>query len=268
MNFASQQDMFSETSTDTGSVRPCSSLDPSNKKKKKEVSYFWVILFVWDVDEENPFSMHKISSFTKDDINPDWIQMNLGVQSRIKKLTNLSPFPGRTFSLFGKIEAGAPLKQRNGILDSLKSKFMHLSRLPGSDIGFCLRVVADSTPYRYLSNYTKAIFAAEEKMDKITGKPSSPLHEDEHLSPSILDRTSKIVEKQSVPSTSGSSSATPSSSLSSSSSSASSAPSAKKDSLPSSASSAEVEKVSVPPSSSTTSNLSKPSSGNTGNKLY
>lgn len=144
---ASQQDMFREDS-DHGNISPrmVASLKPTDVKK--EYKYQWVILFHWNVDEENPFFMLKLSNFKDTDIKPEWIKRNLSVDSRIKQLKNLSPFPGGTYSLFAKVEEGVSTKDRTEMVKKLNSKFQEISTMPGSDIGMCLRLVAEFSPYR------------------------------------------------------------------------------------------------------------------------
>lgn len=213
MNSASQRDMFGDDQVEDNVARPMSSLDPS--KKVKEILYKWIILFIWDVDVESPFSMYDIKEFTEKDIKPEWIKKNLLVPSRIKKLTNLSPFPGGTYSLFAKVEAGAPLKQRLEIVSALNKKFKELSRMPESDIGICVREVADNSPYRYLSTNTKIILCAENNLNKSTEKTSSIAEEEEHdsepLSPSLLDRSAS--KKETPETTAGKKSSTSSGTL-------------------------------------------------------
>ena len=92
------QDMFQ----DIGSTQK--SMDSG--RGKSEYLYEYIILFNWNVDLKAPFSYHKISEFNENDIKPEWISKNLGVNSRVCKLRNLGPFPGQVMSLFGKIELG------------------------------------------------------------------------------------------------------------------------------------------------------------------
>lgn len=93
--------------------------DRDGRKHKRETSatydpaaepyyylYEFVILFNWNVDLQSPFCDFELNMFKDSDIKPEWISKNLGVNSRISKLRNLSPFPGQVFSLFSKIELG------------------------------------------------------------------------------------------------------------------------------------------------------------------
>lgn len=102
----SQKDLFDSDNEAKrlGKARISSSLDPV--MKSHVYKYDAIVLFNHDVDVENPFSEYKLTMFTEQDINRDWILKKLGAASRITILTNLSPFPGQKMSLFGKIELG------------------------------------------------------------------------------------------------------------------------------------------------------------------
>lgn len=100
---SSQKDMF-ESDTEDGKARISSSLGAVLKARK--YNYDGIVLFNWDVDLDCPFSDFSLSMFTDTDLKSDWITKNLGNESRILQMSNLSPFPGQKFSLFGKIEFG------------------------------------------------------------------------------------------------------------------------------------------------------------------
>lgn len=101
----SQKDMFRESDSDTELKNKALSRTTSSLGSKKD-QYLWVILFSWNVNVRNPFGVHKAGVFNENEIKPEWLSKNLGYASRMIKLTNLSPFPGGVFSLFGKIEKG------------------------------------------------------------------------------------------------------------------------------------------------------------------
>lgn len=105
---SSQTDLFRDSDMDTRKEkqkpRPSASYDPA--QKPYQYLYEYVILFNWDVDLADPFSHYSLNMFKDKDIKPEWISKNLGINSRISKLRNLSPFPGQVFSLFSKIELG------------------------------------------------------------------------------------------------------------------------------------------------------------------
>lgn len=107
----SQKDLFKDSQSDENQKtrsksksRMSSTYDAANKKYT--YMYEFVVLFNWNPDLLCPFSHHKISLFTDEEIRPEWISKNLGINSRVSKLRNLSPFPRQVFSLFAKIELG------------------------------------------------------------------------------------------------------------------------------------------------------------------
>lgn len=103
---ASQRDIFldSQDNCKDKKKKVPSTWDPS--WKMKEYMYEWIVLFNWEQDVRNPFESYKLSIFNSKDFKPEWISKNLGIASRTTKLTNLSPFPGGTYSLFSKLELG------------------------------------------------------------------------------------------------------------------------------------------------------------------
>ena len=100
---ATQQDFVCPSDSDKVPERISSSLDPS---KKPQYKYHWCVMFNWDCNEPCPFFMHKLSMFNSMEIKQEWITGNLGVNSRVFQLRNLSPFPGGVYSLFAKVEMG------------------------------------------------------------------------------------------------------------------------------------------------------------------
>lgn len=147
---SSQQDMFGDSGNELlkreALSRISSTLDTT--KKKIEYRYLWVVLFSWDVDSEQPFQVHKLSIFNDSDIREECISKNLGNKSRISTLTNLSPFPGGTFSLFSKIAMGATKREIGDYVRGLNDKFKELASKPGSSMKACLWELVESTPYR------------------------------------------------------------------------------------------------------------------------
>lgn len=65
--------------------------------------YLWCILFEWDVDVEFPFDIFQIGSFPTSELKPNWISGELDELSRRKKI-KFKSLPGRSFSLFAKVE--------------------------------------------------------------------------------------------------------------------------------------------------------------------
>lgn len=104
---ASQRDFFRDSDDSSrvkGKKKVSASYDATTKRR--EFLYEEIILFNWDPDSRTPFSSHKLTIFSDKEIKPEWISKSLGVNSRISKLRNLSPFPGQVMSLFSKIELG------------------------------------------------------------------------------------------------------------------------------------------------------------------
>ena len=151
---ASQQDMFQDSQKielrKKARRRKCSSLDPS--RKSHEYMYEFVVLFNWDPNLRKPFQSFKLSTFNSKDFKNEWIEKNLGIASRTTKLTNLSPFPGGTYSLFAKLELGVEDKHRNEIVADFNSRYFIAAASSGTNVAECLRIVAESTPYRYFFN--------------------------------------------------------------------------------------------------------------------
>lgn len=108
MRSSSQKDMFSENSDSDARKkvpqRISSSYDP--KRKVYDIKFGYIVLFNFDVDMPAPFNFYKLSMFSETDLDKEWIEKTLGINSRVKPLTNLSPFPGQNFALFLKIEMG------------------------------------------------------------------------------------------------------------------------------------------------------------------
>lgn len=65
--------------------------------------YLWVILFDWNENIELPFNLYQVALFSESELKLKWIDGDLDVNSRQKKLT-FSNIPDKTFSLFAKVE--------------------------------------------------------------------------------------------------------------------------------------------------------------------
>ena len=59
--------------------------------------------FDWDENEEEPFKLYQVALFSAAELNPKWINGELDLCSRLKKL-RLSAVPGKTLSIFAKVE--------------------------------------------------------------------------------------------------------------------------------------------------------------------
>lgn len=94
---SSQRDMFMDSSQES-SPKLNSSLPPVLKYQ-----YLWIVLFEWNVDVEHPFDLYQIGFFSTVELKPQWISGDLDELSRLKKL-KFPSIPGKTFSLFAKVE--------------------------------------------------------------------------------------------------------------------------------------------------------------------
>ena len=94
---SSQKDMFC-SSPEVSPARIKSSL-PSNLS----YVYLWCILFDWDENVEEPFNIYQVALFSTRDLKPNWLKGDLDSEGRQKKL-KFRAFPGKSFSLFAKIE--------------------------------------------------------------------------------------------------------------------------------------------------------------------
>ena len=75
---------------------------------KSPFRYKWVILFVWQLNEEYPFSSVPLSVLGNNDFPMYLITGPLNDKSRTNKF-QLSNLPGRKYSIFMKIEEGKGL---------------------------------------------------------------------------------------------------------------------------------------------------------------
>ena len=96
MASSSQRDMF--MSSPESSPRMRSSLPSS-----LAYVYLWVILFDWDENVEEPFNIYQVAMFSPSELKPKWLSGDFEIDSRKKKIS-FSAIPGKTFSLFAKVE--------------------------------------------------------------------------------------------------------------------------------------------------------------------
>lgn len=66
-------------------------------------TYLWVVLFDWNEDVEKPFGLYQVAMFRDSELKPSWIAGDLDQKSRLKQM-KLSALPGKTVSLFAKVE--------------------------------------------------------------------------------------------------------------------------------------------------------------------
>ena len=195
----SEGDMFEDSNMSQGKKKVSSTYQPENKS----ISYMYdcAILFDWDVDVESPFSFHDVSRFTEKEMKPLWFSKNFGVNSRLTQLRNLSPFPGRVVSLFGKIEIGATDKEKKDIVKNLNMKYRDLATKCGSEVKTCLKKLAEDTAYRHLSLFSVKSAAVEKEVwnkvkkttkKKWTSSSSCSSSSASDVSSSILKRTKYV----------------------------------------------------------------------------
>ena len=79
--------------------------DLTQAEENSVVQYNWVVIFTWDVDEENPFEVYQRNSFSNGEIPNEWYSKRLGPTCRHQKL-KLTGIRGDLFSVFCKIQAG------------------------------------------------------------------------------------------------------------------------------------------------------------------
>ena len=99
---SSQKDFFADTEKVTN--KEISATNPDGVLSSFD--YWWCIMFLWDEQLKNPFECHVLNMFKTSEIKAPWLAGTLGEKSRMKKLNNLSKFPGQTMSLFGKVPKG------------------------------------------------------------------------------------------------------------------------------------------------------------------
>ena len=107
---SSQRDMFLPSSPESDSSSHMNSSLPN----PLIYEYLWVILFEWNLNQEQPFQIFQIAGLRNDELNPEWIKGDLDECSRLKKLS----FPSigkKQFSLFAKVEK-CELKKETGYL--------------------------------------------------------------------------------------------------------------------------------------------------------
>ena len=77
--------------------------------------YQYLVLFDWTLDLRRPFHIFPRTMFSKKEILDKWVEATLDCRSRIKTLKPLEGLPGKTFSLFAKVEQGIKLQKNNSL---------------------------------------------------------------------------------------------------------------------------------------------------------
>lgn len=70
-----------------------------------EVQYAWVILFMYNIEEPQPFSMFPLSLFLGSDFPWDAVKGSLSSEFRVKSRA-FSNLPGQLYTIFAKVEVG------------------------------------------------------------------------------------------------------------------------------------------------------------------
>ena len=86
--------------------------------KETDVQYLWNIVFHWNMENENPFSIHLKTIFADSEVPPTWYSFKLRDDLRMKKLF-IHVLNGN-YSIFCKVEKGK--KKRIMFNKSLKGK--------------------------------------------------------------------------------------------------------------------------------------------------
>ena len=73
--------------------------------KKSPNKYNWVVLFLWRVDEECPFTTVPLRHFEQSEFPFNLIHGGLSDESRQERF-DLPRLPGRIYSIFCKIQEG------------------------------------------------------------------------------------------------------------------------------------------------------------------
>lgn len=90
-----------------------------NSPQTRAPEYMKVILFQWDINKKRPFDIFPLSMFTTNEIKDKWMESILDQNSRIRTLPMLRSLPGKTFSLFAKIERGKKLLKSTALLQQI-----------------------------------------------------------------------------------------------------------------------------------------------------
>ena len=103
LTMASQRDMFLSSPENSTSLSSSPSPISNSLPQNLVYEYLWVVLFLWDVDVEEPFNIYQLALFSPDELQDGWISGDLDEMSRTKKL-KFAAIKGKQFSLFAKVE--------------------------------------------------------------------------------------------------------------------------------------------------------------------
>lgn len=78
----------------------------ATQENSHKTKYGYVVLCDQDVHVGNPFAWYPRAIFSNAEIQEKWLNCILDHSSRLKPLGTLKQIPGKSFSLFGKIDEG------------------------------------------------------------------------------------------------------------------------------------------------------------------
>ena len=84
--------------------------------------YLWVVIFVWQLNEEFPFSVVPLHIFENTNFPMHYITGPLNDSNRFAKL-HLQKMVGNMYSIFCKIEAGVSTTRRTEVLSHINEQY-------------------------------------------------------------------------------------------------------------------------------------------------
>lgn len=92
--------------SETDMFMPSQFSSKGSKPRNEGHTYTHVVLFDWADGELDPFSIFDLKQFRDGEIKKDWIEYMLVPQSRCRRIKSLKSMPGKSMSMFGKVEKG------------------------------------------------------------------------------------------------------------------------------------------------------------------
>ena len=99
--------------------------DPSTQSSRLE--YWWLILFQWNINVENPFQIFVKHSLKNSGIPISWIEGSLSKSVRRKQI-KISVLGGSKYSLFCKVEKGKNFGRKKASIGK-KNYFIYRDRV-------------------------------------------------------------------------------------------------------------------------------------------
>lgn len=80
----------------------------STQQSQTNHQYNQVVMFHWNKVKVKgqPFVVHQLENFEKDELPNDWFQFQMRASSRSKKMKPISSFQNESLSMFAKVEEG------------------------------------------------------------------------------------------------------------------------------------------------------------------